>query len=147
MQKKYARLTFTERIEIEKLLSHKKSYFDIASVLNRNKSTIQRDIAKQGRDSYKAMKAECQAVGNSSNRKDGKNKINACEALGKYVLEKLELRWSPRQISMTLKKEFLARQGHANKPRNDLFVHLPSCKKGAEKQPYCTAKTEKKIPW
>jgi len=83
MQKKYARLTFTERIEIEKLLSHKKSYFDIASVLNGNKSTIQRDIAKQGRDSYKAMKAECQAVGNSSNRKDGKNKINACEALGK----------------------------------------------------------------
>jgi IS30 family transposase len=106
MQKKYARLTFSERIEIEKLLSHKKSYSDIASVLNRNKSSIQRDVVKQGRDSYKAMKAESRAVGNSSNRKDGKNKINECEALGEYVLEKLELRWSPRQISMKLKKEF-----------------------------------------
>jgi len=76
MQKKYARLTFSERIEIEKLLSHKKSYSDIASVLNRNKSSIQRDVVKQGsRDSYKAMNAQSHAVGNSSNRKDGKNKI------------------------------------------------------------------------
>jgi len=44
MQKKYVRLTFDERIEIEKLLSHKKSYTDIAAVLKRDKSTIQRDV-------------------------------------------------------------------------------------------------------
>ena len=104
--KKYARLTFSERIEIEKLLSHSKNYSDIARELNRSKSSIQRDVIKQGRDSYEAMNAEWQAARNSSNRKDGKNKINECKALGKYVLEKLELRWSPRQISMTLKKEF-----------------------------------------
>ena len=106
MQKKYARLTFAERIEIEKLLSYSENYADIATELNRSKSSIQRDIVKQGRDSYKAMNAQWQAAGNSSNRKDGKNKINECKALGEYVLEKLELRWSPRQISMTLKKEF-----------------------------------------
>lgn len=106
MPKKYARLTFSERIEIEKLLSHEKSFADIARTLNRNNSTIQRDVIKQGRDSYKAINAECTAVGKSSNRKDGKSKIKLCEDLEKYVLEKLELRWSPRQISMTLQKEF-----------------------------------------
>lgn len=106
MQKKYGRLTFDERIEIEKLLSHKKSYADIARALNRNKSTIYRDVMLQGIEQYKAMKAECLAVGKSSNRKSGKNKINQCEALEKYVLEKLALRWSPRQISISLQRQF-----------------------------------------
>ncbi len=55
MTKRYGRLRFEERIEIEKLLSHKKSYADIARVLNRNKSTIQREVSKQGRDCYKAI--------------------------------------------------------------------------------------------
>lgn len=38
MQKKYGRLSFNERIEIEKLLSHKKSYADIATAVNQSKS-------------------------------------------------------------------------------------------------------------
>ncbi len=48
MQKKYGRLSFDERIEIEKLLSHKNSYANIATALSRSKSTIQRDVIKQG---------------------------------------------------------------------------------------------------
>jgi IS30 family transposase len=55
MQKKYGRLSFDERIEIEKLLSHKKSYADIALALNRSKSSIHRDVIKQGTQHYKAM--------------------------------------------------------------------------------------------
>ena len=106
MVKKYGRLCLDERIEIEKLLSHKKSYADIATALNRSKSTIQRDVIKQGTQQYKAMEAERLAVGKSSNRKSGKNKIQQCEALQKYVLEKLELRWSPRQISISLQRQF-----------------------------------------
>jgi len=62
MQKKYGRLSFDERIEIEKLLSHKKSYADIAMALNRSKSTIQRDVIKQGIEQYKAMAAEHKIV-------------------------------------------------------------------------------------
>ncbi len=106
MTKKYVRLTFNERIEIEKLLSHKKSYADIATALSRSKSTIQRDVNRQGRDSYKAMNAEWSAVFNASNRKSGRNKIKVCEALETYVLEKLALRWSPRQISVSLQRKF-----------------------------------------
>jgi len=106
MTKGYARLTFDERIEIEKLLSHKKSYAEIARTLGRNKSSIQREVTKQGRDVYKAMEGERLAVGSVSNRRDGKTKMKQCPALEKYVLEKLNLRWSPWQIHMSLERNF-----------------------------------------
>ena len=106
MTKKYRRLGFDERIEIEKLLSHKKSYADIGAVLNRDKSTIQREVNKQGRGNYKAMEAERLAVGSVSNRRSGKNKIKQNLQLEKYVLEKLALRWSPWQIHVSLQRTF-----------------------------------------
>ncbi len=49
MGKKYGRLSFIERIEIEKLLSHKKSYSEISEGLGRSKSTVSREVNKQGR--------------------------------------------------------------------------------------------------
>ena len=54
MAKNYGRLAFDERIEIEKLLSHKKSYADIAAFLVRSKSTVSREVNKQGRDNHLA---------------------------------------------------------------------------------------------
>jgi IS30 family transposase len=63
MTKNYGRLTFDERIEIEKLLSHKKTYGDIARTLNRSKSTISREVKKQSCTAYKAMQGEALAVG------------------------------------------------------------------------------------
>ena len=106
MAKSYGRLRFDERIEIEKLLSHKKSYTDIALSLNRSKSTISREVNKQGKDKYKAIEAERICVGSVSNRRSGKNKIKQNLQLEKYVLEKLELRWSPWQIHVSLQRKF-----------------------------------------
>lgn len=106
MTKKYRRLGFYERIEIEKLLSHKKSYTDIAAALSRDKSTIQREVNKQGRDCYKAIEAERLAVGSVSNRRSGKNKIKENLQLENYVLQKLSLRWSPWQIHVSLQRTF-----------------------------------------
>lgn len=106
MTKKYGRLRFDERIEIEKLLSHKKNYSDIGKALNRDKSTIQREIAKQGRHKYKAIEAERLAVSSVSNRRSGKNKIKQNLQLERYVLEKLLLRWSPWQIHISLQRTF-----------------------------------------
>lgn len=106
MAKKYGRLTFDERIEIEKLLSHKKSYTAIAVELNRSKSTISREVNKQGWDQYKAMEAQRLAVGSVSNRRSGKTKIKQCPELEKYVLQKLDLRWSPWQIHKSLQRTF-----------------------------------------
>lgn len=106
MTEKYSRLTFAERIEIEKLLSHGKSYTDIAGALNRNKSSVSREVNKQGRDSYKAMEATRLAVSSVSNRRGGKNKIKQHLQLENYVLEKLRLRWSPWQIHISLQRTF-----------------------------------------
>lgn len=106
MSKNYGRLQFSERIEIEKLLSHKKSYTDIALALSRNKSTIAREVNKQGRNSYKALQAEWLSVSSISNRRSGKNKIRQNIQLEKYVLEKLALRWSPWQIHKSLQRTF-----------------------------------------
>lgn len=99
-------MTFDERIEIGKLLSHKKSYTDIAAALTRAKSTIQKEVNKQGRKSYKAMEAERLAVGSVSNRRSGKSKIKQNPELENYVLEKLSLRWSPWQIHVSLQRTF-----------------------------------------
>ena len=106
MTKKYARLAFSERVEIEKLLSHNWSYSAIAIQLQRSKSTIQREVVGYGRLKYKALSAEWDAVCYCSDRKSGKTKMKVCSELENYVLKKLDLRWSPRQISMNLKKEF-----------------------------------------
>jgi transposase, IS30 family len=106
MHKNYSRLTFDERIEIEKLLSHKKSYTDIASALNRNKSSICREVVKQGRAHYKAIHAEWLAISSVSRRRSGKNKITQNPQLENYVLEKLYLRWSPWQIHISLQRKF-----------------------------------------
>ena len=106
MQKKYSRLSFSERIEIEKLLSHHKSFTAIAVALGRHKSTIQRDVQKLKHKHYTAMKATWNAVSLSSNRRSGKCKIKVCAELENYVLEKLKKKWSPRQISVSLSLNF-----------------------------------------
>ena len=106
MTNKYSRLSFQERIEIEKLLSHQKSLTAIALALNRHKSTIQRDVKRLQNKPYTALDATWQSVYLSSNRRSGKCKIKQCIELENYVLEKLKKKWSPRQISVSLSITF-----------------------------------------
>lgn len=106
MPNSYKRLSLEDRFEIEKLLSHKKSYTYIAELLHRHKSTIQREVSQLGIGSYKAVDAHWLAVSKSSNRKDRKSKMNQCPRLKEYVNSKLNLHWSPEQISCSLAKKF-----------------------------------------
>lgn len=106
MKRNYRRLSFRERIQIEILLSHKKSFAYIAKALKRSKSTIARDVAPLGKRRYKAMDAHHSAVSKSSTKRFGENKIVACEKLGNYVLQKLKAKWSPEQISKRMKEDF-----------------------------------------
>ena len=95
MVKKYVRLTFEERIEIEKLLSHHKSFSEIARVLNRDKSSICREAHRIRKKKYSAMAANWDMVYKSSDRRSCKNKMGQCLKLHNYVLKKLYLRWPP----------------------------------------------------
>lgn len=106
MKSNYCRLSLYERFEIEKQLSHKKSFGDIAAALHRSKSTISREVLPFGKRKYRSMIAHHAAVSKSSIKRFGQNKIVANKNLGAYVLKKLELRWSPEQISNRMIKEF-----------------------------------------
>lgn len=105
-RKKYIRISCDERIEIEKLISQKKSYTEIANHLGRDKSSIQREVSRYGRDKYKAMNAMGDALFKASDKRLYKTKINGNKVLEEYVMKKLELRWSPQQISISLKQKF-----------------------------------------
>ncbi|MCY7292691.1 MAG: IS30 family transposase [Ferruginibacter sp.] len=65
-----------------------------------------RDIKLCKKNHYSAIEATRVSVGNTSNRRSGKSKIIIQKALGKVVLKKLGLRWSPEQIHLHLKKKY-----------------------------------------
>ena len=104
MTRNYRRLTYIERIEIYKLLALKQSLSQIARTLGKHKSTISREVKPFGRSAYHYMQGELRYVYNSSNRRRFKNKMFQNPDLQKYVLDKLEKKWSPDQISVSLKK-------------------------------------------
>lgn len=98
-----AYLTRSEREEIRAGLSSKMSIRDIARVLNLSPSTISREVQhNRGRRYYKAVDAN-----NCANHMAKRPKVCLLERnsrLRELVLEKLELKWSPEQISGGLKR-------------------------------------------
>lgn len=96
-------LTLAEREEIRVALSAKKSLRAIARLLGRSPSTISREVQRnRGRRYYKAVDAN-----NRAGRMAKRPKACLLEAnptLQALVMEKLEQKWSPEQISGWLKK-------------------------------------------
>jgi transposase, IS30 family len=105
MGESYKRLTLDERVTIQTRLSHGESYGAISKILNRTKSTIQREVGPWTRNKYNAVKADKYAQKGASGRKAGVIKVKLNSVLCDYINEKLELRWSPEQISFSLAKE------------------------------------------
>lgn len=100
-----AHLTLSEREEIRAGLSAQMSIRAIAHSLNRSPSTISREVRRnRGRRGYKAVGAN-----NRANRMAKRPKVCLLERnpqLRNLVLEKLELKWSPEQISGWLRRTF-----------------------------------------
>jgi IS30 family transposase len=98
-------LTLSEREEIRAGLSAKMSIRAIARSLNRSPSTISREVQRnRGRRGYKAVDAN-----NRANRMAKRTKVCLLERnlqLRNLVLEKLELKWSPEQISGWLRRTY-----------------------------------------
>lgn len=98
-------LTLAEREEIRVALSAKMSLRAIARLLNRSPSTISREIARnRGRRYYKAVDADNRARRMAKRPKLGTLELNS--ELRQLVMSKLELKWSPEQISGWLSLEF-----------------------------------------
>jgi len=102
-------LTLEEREEIRVALSAKMSIRAIARMLKRSPSTISREVARnRGRRYYKAVDADNRAKRMAKRPK--LSKLEIIPNLKQLVLEKLELKWSPEQISGWLKVEFSRRK-------------------------------------
>lgn len=98
-------LTQGEREEIRVALSAKMSLRAIAKMLNRSPSTISREVARnRGRRYYKAVDADNRARRMARRPKLGILELNS--ELRQLVMSKLELKWSPEQISGWLSVEF-----------------------------------------
>jgi IS30 family transposase len=99
------RLSLREREEISRGLAGGESLRAIARRLERASSTISREVtANGGRKRYRACVADKAALGRM--RRPKVSKLAACPRLRAVVEEKLELRWSPQQISGWLVEAF-----------------------------------------
>jgi IS30 family transposase len=99
------RLSLTEREEISRGLAGGESFRSIARRLARSPSTISREVATNGgRRRYRACGADKAAVRRM--RRPKRSKLVTCPRLRAVVEDKLELRWSPTQISGWLVSEF-----------------------------------------
>ena len=122
MKNTYKRLQLSERIDIEKMLALGISLTEIALTLNRNKSTISREIRKIN-DIYSALKFEAFAVGKQSDRRWQKSKINLNPALKLFVYKHLKKRWSPDQIVTRLRR-FFPNNKSMNLSHESIYLHI-----------------------
>lgn len=110
--KKYQRLCFAERVIIETLLKQEKTYSYIAKQINRNRSTVSRELAtwiKKPGDRYIAHIADFMARDNYLNKRN-LDKISSHKPLKIFVYRGLLSKYSPEQIAGRIKLE------HPNNP-------------------------------
>lgn len=106
--KKYQRISYQEREEISRCLAQKSSFRAIAKKLERNVSSISREVRAGSCNiyTYRAVKAQKRSHRNASKRKKDRRKLDKNKALRAYIYEKLRLKWSPMQIAQELKKDY-----------------------------------------
>ena len=105
MEKLRRRLTLNERIVIETLLKENKTKSYIAKQLNRNRSTITREVntwVRKPSDNYEATIADFFAKQDYLNKRN-KDKINTYKRLKIFVYKGLLSGFSPEQIGGRIK--------------------------------------------
>lgn len=96
----YTRLSQSEREIIAVELAKEKSYTQIASLISRSISTVQREVMRhQSPDGYWACSAHQEAKSKAQLCHRKPLRIASCGPLRDFIHKKLALRWSPRQIS------------------------------------------------
>ncbi len=104
----YTRINLKEREVIAEMRFKEESIRSIAKILNRSPSSISRELSKgYSRNSfinYSVSNAQIISQKNESSRNSGKIKLQKHPNLRKFIKSKLELKWSPEQIEMSLKE-------------------------------------------
>jgi len=104
---KYKHLSYEERFVIETLFSAHVMIRSIAQFLGRSPNTVSREIRKNSvKGIYGAEKAKIKAYQKRWRAKSQCLKVAINSFLCIFVEEKLKQRWSPKQISGYLKREY-----------------------------------------
>ncbi len=99
------RFSLVEREEVSRGLAGGESLRSIAGRLGRAPSSVSREVARNGgRRRYRACRADRDALGRAHRPKPAK--LATCPRLRQVVEAKLELRWSPQEISGWLVRTF-----------------------------------------
>ena len=101
----YKHISEKERFLIYKYLQQKKKVTEIAKLLNRNKGTISREIAKNSTEVL-YLPDTAGRIAKTRRRHCHPKPRMSDEHLRKYVLLKLEKGWSPELIEGRLRKKF-----------------------------------------
>lgn len=100
-----AHLSLEEREEISRGIAANITIRNIALLLNRSPSTISREINRHGgKENYRANLADQKAWKNAKRPK--LCHVDQHPELKKIIIEKLQLKWSPEQISGWLKQTY-----------------------------------------
>lgn len=101
---KYKHFNLSNRIELSILLKKGYSFRDIGPVLEKNPSSISREINTNSvNGTYDPFKAQHKAYVKRKYSKYQGMKIRENDELETYIQEKLKLRWSPEQIAGRVK--------------------------------------------
>jgi len=100
-------LRLEEREEISRALAQGESMRSLARTLQRSPSTISREVRRHGgARSYRAYEADKRAW--DQGRRPKVCKLAQNERLQRAVAEKLQIQWSPQQISAWLERQYAA---------------------------------------
>lgn len=118
----YKRLSFEEREEISRYLISGFSLREISRKLNRNPSTMSREVRRLR--NYRAVAAQSESLRRSKARKLNKRKLVVNPKLLKVVREKLKLCWSPEQIARYLKKRYKTQSMQISKESIYSYIYV-----------------------
>jgi len=145
MSQKFKRMNLQERVQIEKYLDKGLSACSIAILLNRYKSTICREIQNTHYKSYSAFHSHMRSAKICSEKNYGRSKILSNKILLKYVLSKLRKKWSPEQISLSLKKKYPNEKSMQASHETIYFISTCTAKNHSRKNSLnSSAKSEKR---
>lgn len=100
------RLQPEEREQISLMLSNNVTMMQIAAKLNRSASTIGREVYRNySPGGYRAVSAHSQAKKRARHSHRRSAKISNSEEMQSYIYKKLQLLWSPYQISKRMTKD------------------------------------------
>jgi len=106
-QKKYIQLSYEERDSIATLYAKGASLSEIAQTLQRNKSTISREITRNKAPIYNVYGA-CRAQNKAKERKEqaGHRPRLKNSTIRSYVIRHLRMEWTPEQIAGRLRQKY-----------------------------------------